>query len=266
LNRAGIKHPQRVHGIVFVPQGVDMTNLSLEVDLDGNDLDANGGAVEDHSATLSPADSNRLIRKIVSAVWKASQKTCGNPCYTTTNPPGTDVFDSTLNLAQISSDGTQTGNLTSAINIIAAYGAIQTTDVLSLTSLSYAGRFTLFLDDPTGSLAEVHDNVVSLEAHQSSGKWYSFPCQHNMGILASDDLDMEPAPHSRKVGAFYAGNSMYVEKQLRVLGAMVADEWDFSGGGNPDLFQAMEMKNCLPPYMIGDKTVPYLSTTTFVER
>jgi hypothetical protein len=258
-------HPRQVHGMVYAAAGADMSAIELDVDLDGANID---GGAENYSAHLLNADSNKLIRKVVSALWNESQGICGDPCYSTTNPPGvgTDVFPACLKLDEISSSGTQTGNLNTATNILIAHGVIQTTDALVLDSVKYAARFTFFIDDITGSQVDLDEHIYPIESTFCGSEWYAFPCENNMGLLASDDMDFNSHPHTNKVGTFYAGDEMMVEKQLRILGAMVADNWDFENGGNPDLYQAMEISRCLPPYMIGDKLIPFLSTTTFVER
>ena len=280
FTRSGVNHPRQVNGFVFAPSSANMGELALEVDLDGADLDAGDGTEDYSHATLSPAESNQLVRKVVNALWLSSQKSCGEPCYTSASK--TD-FHSTMQWSQISSNNNSDGNLDVSAggvdgNFFVAYGVIQTTDNFEVASdgVTYMGRVTMFIDQPdnnpgTGSSCDfscalLAGDIRPITSYQAGGQWYAFPCQNNMGVLASDDVDFDKQPHTDKVGAFFASDTMYVEKQFQILGAMVADIWDFKNGGNPDLFQAMEMARCLPPYMIGDQTVPYLSTTRFVER
>ena len=273
--RSGISHPRQIHGLVFAPATADMNTLTLDVDLDGSGLD---GVNEDFATTLNSTNSNRLVRKVVNALWKQSQKTCGTPsCYASAGDGN--LFDTTLS-SQFSDDPVTpaAGNLNTAGlgNILIGYGVIQTTDALTLlddankdSTLTYGGKFTLFVDDWTseGSEASLYGNInPNVSYFDSGGQEYAFPCDYNMGILASEDMEMEKQPHTKRVGAFYAGDVMHVTKQLRILGAMVADQWSFDSGGNPDLHQAMEISRCLPPYMIGGDLIPFVRSTSFVER
>ncbi|MCI0605529.1 hypothetical protein L0156_21300 [bacterium] len=266
FTQGGVDYRRQVHGMVFAAAGADMNAVSLNVDLDGSDLDGNG----DYSNTLPVNESNELIRKVINSLWLASQKVCGplSACYTHADAERTEFHD-TLNWDALS-DGTKTGKLKTTGHILNGYGVIQVTDIASLDDVTYNGRFTLFMDDSDGAGAAgdigFADEIVSVPAYTKSSTWYAFPCQINMGILARNQITQGPSPHSHRVGSFYAGEITDVSKQLRILGAMVTADWNFAAGGNPDFHQAMEISRCLPPYMIGGEVIPLLKSVGFVER
>ncbi len=271
-----------VHGFVFAPASANMNNVKLKVDIDGLNVDGDlvdwiwdtntttcaVGIDPGCNPTLTIAESNQLIRKVVNALWRGSQNMCGlsDSCYNTSDR---NTFDPTMNpTAMIDNPGNL--NTAGTGTILMAFGAIQTTDDVSLNDLTYNGRVTLFADDSNGGgiagNVTLGGDVISVPAYPFSGTWYAFPCQINLGILARNNIEQDKPSHARRVGSFYAGELTHVTKQLAILGAMMSKSWSFDSGGNPDFHQAMEMSRCLPPFMIGDDVIPVLHSDKFVER
>jgi hypothetical protein len=89
-----------------------------------------------------------------------------------------------------------------------------------------------------------------------------------MGIMSARRIDMgDPSgTHDEFAGAFYAYELLKVQKQIQILGAIVALDFDLLGGGNPDWFQAMQMPKCLPPEMIGKEPIVYIRSQSYSDR
>jgi hypothetical protein len=159
------------------------------------------------------------------------------------------------------------------------YGAIETTDQISIGDFLYAGRFTLFSRDSDNSgtapyvgQVKVTSDVYALQSYErlpaTDPKVYvAFPCQNNMGIMAAQNLDLDDtATHDVFGGAFYAAGTFILTKQQQLIGAIVAGSWDFGSGGTPDFFQAMEISRCLPPYIIGKDVIVFADSQSWLER
>jgi hypothetical protein len=168
-------------------------------------------------------------------------------------------------------------NATDAPKLVGS-GVIHMTDQFKTDNegLRYAGRFSFFTRETSGSSTASTNGSVDLRAgpravpnYTASGANYSFPCQNSMGIMAANQIEMgEPSigTHDEFVGAFYALNLLKVEKQIMILGAIVSKDFDLSGGGNPDWFQAMQMSRCLPPEMIGKEPIVYIRSQSYSDR
>lgn len=267
---------RQVHGLIFSRMG-SLTGLNLRVDLDGANLD--GGS--DYNSTwsqLGTVDSQKLIRKVVNALWMASQGTCmadsSQPCYVLANR---DSFDATLS-PSLMVGGVPTGTFKAddAPKLVGS-GVIQMTDQFTYDNegLRYAGRFSLFTEETSGSSTETTSGFADMNAgprpvptYTVTGVNYSFPCQNSMGIMAASQIEMgDPSgTHDEFAGAFYAFNLFKVKKQIQILGAIVATDFDLLGGGNPDWFQAMLMSKCLPPEMIGKEPIIYIRSQSFTDR
>ncbi|HSE42979.1 MAG TPA: hypothetical protein VLH08_19620, partial [Acidobacteriota bacterium] len=264
-----------VHGFVFA-RHVDLTGLILTVDLDGNDLDANGS---NYLTVLDATNSQRLLRKVVNALWLGSQGLCAldgdQPCYVQAPDAS---FVNTLSTT-LMVGGVTTGIFKADdVPKLVGSGVIHLTDQLKTDNegLRYAGRFTFFTRETSGSSTANTNGSADLRAgprpvpnYDASGVNYSFPCQNSMGIMAANKIEMgEPSvgTHDEFAGAFYALNLLKVEKQIQILGAIVAKDFDLAGGGNPDWFQAMQMSRCLPPEMIGKEPVIYIRSQSYSDR
>jgi hypothetical protein len=269
---------RQVNGLVFARQGT-LSGVTLTVDLDGADLDGNG---TEYSVTLDTTQSARLLRKVVNALWLASQGICmadsSQPCISASISGDGTSFNNTLS-TDLMAGGATTGILKAddAPKLIGS-GVIQMPDQFEFddVGLRYAGRFSFFTSETSGSSTAATSGSVDLRAgprpvpsYTASGVNYSFPCQNSMGIMAARQIEMgEPSigTHDEFVGAFYAFTMLKVEKQIQILGAIVAKDFDLSGGGNPDWFQAMQMSRCLPPEMIGKEPVVYIRSQSYSDR
>ncbi len=268
---------RQVHGFAF-SRKIDLSAVNLKVDLDGNNLD--GGTDYNPTFTqLGNADSQKLIRKVVNALWMASQGTCmadsSQPCYVLANQ---DTFSATLS-PSLMVGGVTTGifKADDAPKLVGS-GVIHMTDQFKYDDegLRYAGRFSLFTEETDGSSTPTTSGSVDMRAgarpvpsYTASGVNYSFPCQNCMGIMAASQIEMgEPSvgTHDEFAGAFYAFNLLKVEKQIQILGAIVATDFDLAGGGNPDWFQAMQISRCLPPEMIGKEPIVYIRSQSYSDR
>ena len=269
---------RQVHGFVFARK-ISLSTLNLRVDIDGNDLDGNASDFNAGWTQLGTADSQKLLRKVVNALWMASQGTCmadsSQPCYVLANR---DNFDATF------SPDMMVGGVTTGIFKADDAPKLVGTGVTHLTDqfetddegLRYAGRFSFFTTETGGTSTSSTNGSVDLRAgpkpvpnYSVSGVNYSFPCQNSMGIMAANEIEMgEPSigTHDEFAGAFYAFTLLKVEKQIQILGAIVAKDFDLAGGGNPDWFQAMQMSRCLPPEMIGKEPVIYIRSRSYSDR
>jgi hypothetical protein len=293
--------PRVIHGFVFAPSGTNMSNVTLKVDIDGDDVDDGDNWIYDDTAacnplqasppagckrTLTVTESNQLIRKVTNAIWKASRGECGvlGPCYSSVSK---DTWESTMDSApshmyEAASPNylkvTATGNEDVNGKLI-AFGAIETTDRISIGGFLYAGRFTLFSRDSNNSgtapnigQVVVTSDVYSIESYErlpatNPSVYVSFPCQNNMGIMAAQNIDLDSTgTHDVFSGAFYSAGTFILTKQQQLLGAIVAGAWDFGAGGTPDFFQAMEISRCLPPYIIGKDVIVFADSQSWLER
>jgi hypothetical protein len=301
-----VDFPRAVHGLVFAPYGTDMSTLALTVDLDGQDIEQDG---TDYSNTLNSTDSNKLVRRVANALWRAGRGECGvlAPCYSatqTTGPSPQDVnlfwehsmsynngansriYDTATNFLKITPTSPEdTGNPAQARKgKLIAFGGIETTDCLTMgdsgggtsNGIIYAGRFTLFARDSNAGGAcvgrvDFADNVYSIASYQfptgsNPATYVAFPCQNNMGIMTSNDIDHSVSPHDEFGGSFFAQGQIHLTKQEQIIGAMVAGGWTFEAGGTPDFYQAMEISRCLPPYIIAKDPIVYADSQSWLER
>ncbi len=292
---SALKHFKRqVHGMVYIPSMTqnNLDNLQLIADLDGADRDSlNGDYAPVTLGAGANATSHQLIRKVVNALWLASRGMCSDDSL-----PGT-IDDSCFNrpLSNGSANdgtrfdpsisptlyGTSVTNSIRALNNEAWFvgsGVIQVTDQLTIgpgNDLRFVGKTTLFAEDqfPGGTAGDFYMqggplSVNRYEYPSGSGKWYSFPCNNGLGFLSSHDISLG-APggtHTAFAGAFYAQNQVHIMKQIQILGAMVAGNFLFDGGGTPDWYQSMEIPRCLPPQMIGGDPIVLTKSQGFVQR
>jgi hypothetical protein len=268
---------RQVHGFVF-SRHVDLTGLALTVDLDG---------AGSHNTTLTEANSHKLLRKVVNALWLASQGYCSKDsdtsCYVQAAESGAEKGTNGTTFSNTLSDTLMVGGLGGIFNgasgpKLVGSGVIHLTDQFEFDDegLRYAGRFSFFTKETSGSSTATTNGTADLRAgprpvpnYDAGGSNYSFPCQNSMGIMAANQIEMgEPSigTHDEFAGAFYALNVLKVEKQIQILGAIVAKDFDLAGGGNPDWFQAMQMSNCLPPEMIGKEPVIYIRSQSYSDR
>jgi hypothetical protein len=325
-----VDFPRVVHGFVFAPFGANMAALQLKVDIDGNNIDGGLDWIYSNTipvgecttgppscnGTLSTVDSNRLVRRVVDSLWKASRGDCGvaGPCYSSltiagpaNNPPARSpndfwepsLADYTQNFSRIydtaspspyylkvlptapEDTGGNPGN--GRKGKLIGFGAIETTDNViigdnsggSSNGIVFAGRFTLFARDSDNSgvgtargLISFEDNMYSVSSYQWPvvGKYIAFPCQNNLGIMTTYDIDQSISPHDEFGGAFYAAGVIHLTRQEQILGAMVSSSWDFAGGGNPDFYQAMEISRCLPPYIVAKDPIVFAEGQSWIER
>ena len=141
--------------------------------------------------------------------------------------------------------------------------------------LRYAGRFSFFTEETGGSsnattsgYADISSGPRPVPSYTAGGATYSFPCQNAMGIMSAKRIDMgDPSgTHDEYAGAFYAYQLLKIQKQIQILGAIVALDFDLLGGGNPDWFQAMQISKCLPPEMIGKEPIVYIRSQSYSDR
>ncbi|MCI0443208.1 hypothetical protein L0152_08325, partial [bacterium] len=274
---------RQVHGLIMVPQHIGgLGSLNFRVDIDGDNVDGGPDFNSSFAQNYTGADAMNLLRKAVNALWLASQGTCipdsSNPCWTSAPH-----------------DSWVTGipeNLRNGINFtsvdapkLVGSGVIQLTDQFQFDSgcstcegLRYAGRFSFFSEETGGASNATSSGYANIIAGPrpvptykdppGTGEQFSFPCDNSMGIMAARRIDMgDPfGTHDEFAGAFYAYELLKVQKQIQILGAIVAQDFDLLGGGNPDWFQAMEMPGCLPPEMIGKEPVVYIRSQSYSDR
>jgi hypothetical protein len=316
---ANIDFPRVVHGFVFAPYGTDMSTLTLKVEIDGANIDGGLDWIYDDSLdgglcttgapscnpTLTNAQSNQLVRRVVNSLWKGSRGDCGiaGPCYTANTMAGGNpnttwepslasytgtsrVYDTGTNNLKVlptapEDTGGNPGN--GRKGKLIGYGAIETTDSViigdnsggSSNGIIFVGRFTLYArnSDNSGAgtaqgLVSFQDNMYSVSSYEwpSAGKYIAFPCQNNLGIMTTNDIDQSVSPHDEFGGAFYAAGVIHLTRQEQILGAMVSSSWDFAGGGNPDFYQAMEISRCLPPYIVAKDPIVFAEGQSWIER
>ncbi len=268
---------RQVHGFVFARAGaLNISTLNFKVDLDGT------GGYNPTLTEIGSAESQKLLRKAVNALIMASQGTCmvdsSDPCWTLA-PDNAFLDEVPPNMKSgINFNATDGPKLVGA-------GVIQMTDQFkfgslpsTLQGLRYAGRFSLFTEETGGASGATNSGYTDIDggprpvpAYQAplgTGPWFSFPCQTSMGIMAARRIDMgDPSgTHDEFAGAFYAYELLSVQKQIQILGAVVAQDFDLAGGGNPDWFQAMQISGCLPPEMIGKEPIIYMRSQSYSDR
>jgi len=269
-----------------------LDNIQLLVDLDGANRDeANGDFVDVTLASGSSGTSHKLIRKVINALWLAARGLCSDD----TLPGSTDdsCFNRTLTDGS-ANDGTKFepsispsvygDSLTNSLRAlngegwVIGAGVVQTTDQLTIdrsSDVRFAGKLTLFAEDSyaggrTGDFT-LESGPLSVDRYEypaNSGTWFSFPCNNGLGFLSSHDIDMGygGGTHDQFAGAFYAQNLVHIKKQIQILGALVAGNFLFDGGGTPDWYQSMEIPRCLPPEMIGGDPIVLTKSQGFTER
>ncbi len=295
---AATKHFRRqVHGFVYVPSMSQATldAVTLTADLDGDDRDENGDNNNIALTALSNTDSQKLLRKVINALWLASQRLCNDDtlpggtddsCYNRPLSDGTTANDGTYWDPSLSATLYGAGSAPHGATLRALSGegwmmgggVTQTSDVVTIDrgdDVRIVGRFTLFAEDVVGggntgdfNLEAGPLSVNRYEYTAGSGTFYSFPCNNNIGFLASHNIELG-APggtHDQFAGAFFAQNRLHITKQIQILGAMVSAAFLFDGGGTPDWYQSMEMPRCLPPEMIGGDPIVLTKSQAFVER
>jgi hypothetical protein len=272
---------RQVHGLIIARQNTNLSTLNFRVDVDGANLDGVGG---NYNASFNqynvlPQDSMNLLRKASNALWLASQGACAadgaTPCWNqaTTNWHST----ITPNLGS----GSSPFNASDTTKIVGA-GVIQVPDQIEFDvqcstceGPRYVGRFSLFSEETGGAsnatssgYADISSGPRPVPSYTAGGATYSFPCQNSMGIMSARRIDMgDPSgTHDEFAGAFYAYELLKVQKQIQILGAIVALDFDLLGGGNPDWFQAMQMPKCLPPEMIGKEPIVYIRSQSYSDR
>jgi len=291
------KHFKRqVHGMVYIPNSnqTSLDNLQLVVDLDGADRDeVNGDFLPVTLTSGSGGTSHQLMRKVVNALWLASRGMCSDDtlpgttddsCFNRTLTDGTandgTKFEPSISPAVYGSSLTNSLRALNGEGWIIGSGVIQGTDQVTIDKASdvrFVGKLTLFAEDayPGGSPGDfiLESGTLSVNRYEyptGSGKWFSFPCSNGLGFLSSHNIDMgfpgAGGTHDQFAGAFYAQNQVHIKKQIQILGAMVAGNFLFDGGGTPDWFQSMEIPRCLPPQMIGGDPIVLTKSQGFVER
>jgi len=275
---------RQVHGFVIARMNASLASLNFHVDIDGNNLDGVGGNYNASFATFNvgASDSMNLLRKTVNALWLASKGACAAdaalPCWTQANSL---TWDSTIspNLNNNLSTGPFIASDTTKL---VGAGVIQMTDQFQFNAsgstnpgLRYAGRFSFFTEETGGSsnattsgYADISSGPRPVPSYTAGGATYSFPCQNAMGIMSAKRIDMgDPSgTHDEYAGAFYAYQLLKIQKQIQILGAIVALDFDLLGGGNPDWFQAMQISKCLPPEMIGKEPIVYIRSQSYSDR
>jgi hypothetical protein len=276
--------PRQVHGIVIARMNSSLGSLNFHVDIDGDNLDGVDGNYNASFGTFNvgASDSMNLLRKTVNALWLASKGACAadaaQPCWVQANSGSwdatisPDLYDSTSPFPFKVSDTTK----------LVGAGVIQMPDQFQFNAsgstnpgLRYAGRFSFFTEETGGAsnatssgYADVSSGPRPVPSYTAAGATYSFPCQNSMGIMAAKRIDMgDPTgTHDEFAGAFYAYELLKVQKQIQILGAIVALDFDLLGGGNPDWFQAMQISKCLPPEMIGKEPIVYIRSQSYSDR
>lgn len=78
----------------------------------------------------------------------------------------------------------------------------------------------------------------------------TYPAPHSLGLIARDEITFEGAPGSRYLGAFFAGGSIGVRREIRVAGALVAAD-ELLVDQTAHLYQVPALLTNLPPGMPG---------------
>lgn len=275
---------RQVHGFVIARMNASLSSLNFHVDIDGNNLDGVGGNYNASFGTFNvgASDSMNLLRKTVNALWLASKGACAAdaalPCWTQANSI---TWDSTISPNLNNNLSTGPFIVSDTTKLVGA-GVIQMTDQFQFNAsgstnpgLRYAGRFSFFTEETSGSsnattsgYADISSGPRPVPSYSAGGATYSFPCQNAMGIMSAKRIDMgDPSgTHDEYAGAFYAYQLLKIQKQIQILGAIVALDFDLLGGGNPDWFQAMQISKCLPPEMIGKEPIVYIRSQSYSDR
>jgi len=290
-----LKHFNRqIHGMVYVPAMSQsaLDALQLVADLDGADRDGLNGDYAPVTLTSGAGGtSNQLLRKVINALWLASRGMCSSDslpgstddsCFNRTLSDGSlnngTKFEPSISPAVYGSSLTNSLRASIDEGWMFGSGVIQMTDRTVLdrgNDFRFVGKTTLFTENafPGGSSGDfiLQSGALSVDRYRypaGNGKWFSFPCDNGLGFLSSHDIELgfPGGTHDQFAGAFYAQNQVHIKKQIQILGAMVAGNFLFDGGGTPDWFQSMEIPRCLPPQMIGGDPIVLTKSQGFVER